>query len=226
MGQKVHPKIFRTGILWSWDSKWFSLPRSFASVLREDLLIKKFLKKELKGAGLARTEIERTPHVTTIIIHSAKPGVIIGRQGVGIEDLKAKIIRTFFASVTMTLNITVVEVDRPALNAQLVAQNMIEELEKRMPYRRVLKQALDRVQKGGAQGVKVNVAGRLNGAEIANSETLSWGKIPLHTLRAHIDFARTVARTSAGAVGVKVWIYKGEEFKEKQQAARVLTPRS
>lgn len=221
MGQKVHPKIFRIGILWLWDSKWFSLPRSFASLLREDVLIKKFLKKELRGAGLARVEIERTPHVTTIIIHSAKPGVIIGRQGAGIEELKSKIIAAFFPSVTMTLNITVVEVDRPMQNAQLVAQSMVEELEKRMPYRRVLKQALDRVQKGGAQGVKAMISGRLNGAEIANSEMLSWGKIPLHTLRAHIDFSRAVAHTTAGTVGVKVWIYKGEEFKEKQRVAHM-----
>lgn len=220
MGQKVNPKIFRTGILWSWDSKWFAPKGTFAVTLREDILIKEFLLKELKKASVATIEVERTPNVITIVIHSAKPGVIIGRQGSGIEELKKKLKQSFFASKKIAVNISIVEVDRPMLNAQLVAQQMVEDLEKRMPYRRILKQTLDRVQKGGALGVKATIGGRLNGAEIANSETLFWGKIPLHTLRAHIDYSRSVARTAAGAIGVKVWIYTGDVFNEKERKTR------
>lgn len=220
MGQKVNPKIFRTGILWSWDSKWFAPKGQFGAVLQEDILVKKFLGKELQKASVARIEIERTPNVITIIVHSAKPGVIIGRAGAGIEELKRKLKQAFFASKKISLNISIVEVDRPMLNAKLVSQQMVEDLEKRMPYRRILKQTLDRVQKGGALGVKATIAGRLNGAEIANSETLAWGKIPLHTLRAHIDYARTVARTAAGAIGVKVWIYTGDVFNEKERKTK------
>ncbi len=220
MGQKVNPKIFRIGILWTWDSKWFVSGSQFGAVLKEDLLIKKFFKKELQKASVARIEIERTPNAITIIIHSAKPGVIIGRQGAGIDELKKKLKQIFFASTKIAVNISIVEVDRPMLNAQLVGQQMIEDLEKRMPYRRILKQTLDRVQKAGALGVKATIGGRLNGAEIANTETLAWGKIPLHTLRANIDFSRGVARTAAGAIGIKVWIYKGEVFNEKEKRSK------
>ena len=220
MGQKVNPRIFRTGILWSWDSKWFAPKGQFALTLREDIMIKKFLNTELHKASVASIEIERTPNAITIIINSAKPGVIIGRQGAGIEELKKKLKQTFFASKKITVHISIVEVDRPMLNAKLVAAQMVEDLEKRMPYRRILKQTLDRVQKGGALGVKATIGGRLNGAEIANSETLAWGKIPLHTLRAHIDYSRKVARTTAGAIGVKVWIYTGDVFNEKERKAK------
>lgn len=220
MGHKVNPRIFRTGILWTWDSKWFSPRSQFGAVLKEDILIKEFLTKEFQKASVAQIEIERTPNVVTVIVHSAKPGVIIGRQGSGIEDVKKKLKAAFFASKKMVLNISVVEVDRPMLNAHLVSQQMVEDLEKRMPYRRILKQTLDRVQKGGALGVKATIGGRLNGAEIANSETLSWGKIPLHTLRAYIEYARGTARTAAGAIGVKVWIYKGDVFNEKERKVK------
>ncbi|MBI4600220.1 30S ribosomal protein S3 [Candidatus Uhrbacteria bacterium] len=217
MGHKVNPKIFRTGVLYGWDSKWFASGKQFRDNLANDICLRKYLEKQLKGASVSKIEIERTTHVITITIHSGKPGVIIGRQGAGIEELKKKIRKEFFGSEKVTVNVNVVEVDRPTLDAQLVAQGMIEELEKRMPYRRVMKQAIDRVSKGGAQGVKVRVSGRLNGAEIANVETLHNGKIPLHTLRAHIDYARGAARTLSGAVGVKVWIYKGMNFGEKEK---------
>jgi len=215
MGQKVHPKIFRIGTLFTWDSKWFARGQEYSDRLREDILIKKFLKKELKSAGVARIEIERTPNALTVQVHSARPGVIIGRQGAGIEELKKKLKKLFFGSKKIAIMISVNEVDQPNVNAQLVAQSMMEELEKRMPYRRVLKQAIDRVQKAGARGVKVMVSGRLNGAEIANSEMLTWGSVPLHTIRAYVDYARGTARTMAGAIGVKVWIYRGEVFEEK-----------
>lgn len=203
--------------LFTWDSKWFAHGPAYAEKLREDLMLKKFLKKELKLAGIARIEIERTPNALTVQLASARPGVIIGRQGAGIEELKKKIKHLFFGSKKIAIMVSVNEVDQPNLNAQLMVQGMIEELEKRMPYRRVLKQAIDRVQKAGARGVKVMVSGRLNGAEIANSEMLTWGSVPLHTIRAHVDYARGAAHTMAGTVGVKVWIYRGEVFEEKNR---------
>ncbi len=217
MGQKVNPRLFRTGILFPWDSKWFARGRAFAENLKIDLLIKKFLEKELKAAGVARIEIERTTNVITVIIHSAKPGVVIGRQGAGVEDLKKKIKQKFFASKKVTIHLNILEVEKPGMNAQLVVYGIIEDLEKRMPYRRIMKQVIDRVQKNGALGVKVMVGGRLNGAEIANQEMLSWGKVPLHTLRANIDYCRGTAHTTQGTIGVKVWIYKGEIFDEKKK---------
>ncbi len=215
MGQKVHPRIFRIGVLFPWSSKWYSKPREFAKTLRQDVEIRKFIAKKLKGAGVARIEIERTPNALTVVIHSAKPGVVIGRQGAGIEELKKTVRTKFFGQQKLVLHMNIIEVDRPQLNAQLVAQQMAEDIEKRLPYRRVLKQAIDRVQKAGALGVKVFVGGRLNGAEIANREMLTWGKVPLHTIRANIDYARVAAHTMAGTVGVKVWIYTGEVFDEK-----------
>ncbi|MDP2629892.1 MAG: 30S ribosomal protein S3 [Candidatus Uhrbacteria bacterium] len=216
MGHKVNPKIFRTGILYGWDSKWFATGKQFRDNLAKDIALKKYLEKQLKGSSVSKVEIERTTHVITITIHSAKPGVIIGRQGAGIEELKMKIRKEFFGSEKVTVNVNVVEVDKPLLDSSLVMQGMIEELEKRMPYRRVMKQVIDRVSKGGAQGVKVRISGRLNGAEIANVETLHNGKIPLHTLRAHIDYSRGAAHTLSGVVGVKVWIYKGMNFGAKE----------
>ncbi len=217
MGQKVNPRIFRTGVLFPWDSKWFATGAAYAATVRTDIAIKKFLTTQLRGAGVARIEIERTTNAITILIHSAKPGVIIGRQGSGIEELKKKLKAQFFGSSKVTMNLNILEVDRPGTNAELVVQSMIEDIQKRMPFRRVMKQTIDRVTKSGAQGVRVKVGGRLNGAEIANQETLSWGKVPLHTLRANIDYSRGVARTAAGTIGVKVWIYKGEEFNKKEQ---------
>lgn len=219
MGQKVNPKIFRTGILFPWPSKWFAHRAQFAATLQADIAIRKYLMKELRAAGIARVEIERTPNAVTIVIHSAKPGFIIGRQGAGAEELKRKLMQKFFhtpAGTTTTFHMNIVEVDRPQLTAQLVAQQMVEEIEKRLPYRRVLRQAIDRVQKAGALGVKVSVGGRLNGAEIAKRESLTWGKVPLHTLRAHIDYARVTAHTMAGTIGIKVWIYTGDVFSEKK----------
>lgn len=212
MGHKVHPKSFRIAVIFGWDSKWFAERGAFRENLKKDIQMKKFIQKELAKAGVSRVEIERTAHVVTLNIHAAKPGVVIGRLGAGIEELKKKMRTKFFGSEKITLHMNVVEVDRPTLDAQLVVQGMIEEIEKRMPYRRVMKQAIDRVSKAGAQGVKVRIGGRLNGAEIAKTEALHSGTIPLHTLRANIDYARGTARTLSGAIGVKVWIYKGLQF--------------
>lgn len=216
MGQKVNPRLFRTGIIFSWDSKWFARGEHYVQWLREDVEIKKFLNKLLVAASVAKIEIERTSSVISILIHTAKPGVVIGRQGAGVEDLKTKVQKKFFGSKKITIKLNIIEVDSPGLNSQLVLKTMIDDIEKRMPYRRVLRQTIDRVQKGGATGVKVLIGGRLNGAEIANREKLVWGKVPLHTLRAHIDYARGTAHTMAGTIGIKVWIYKGEVFNEKK----------
>lgn len=219
MGQKVNPKAFRTGILFPWSSKWYSPAKDFAKTLQADVTIRKFLARELKNASVASIEIERTMNAITIIIHSLKPGVIIGRQGAGIEDLKKRLKTKFFGEKKTAIHVNIFEIDKPQLNASIVMQQMIEEIEKRMPYRRVLKTAIDRVQKAGALGVKVAVGGRLNGAEIANRESLTWGKVPLHTLRANIEYCRGTAHTMAGTIGVKVWIYKGDVFEAPGKAS-------
>lgn len=217
MGHKVNPKGFRIGVLFSWDSKWFARHHNYADNLRIDLTVKKFLEKELKAAGITQVEIERTTNAITIVIHAAKPGVVIGRQGAGAEELKKKIRTKFFGSKKINLNLNIVEVENASMNASLVVQGIAADIEKRMPFRRVMKQAIDRVQKAGAQGVKVSVSGRLNGAEIASIETRSWGTIPLHTLRANIDYSRGTARTIYGAIGVKVWVYRGDVFVPSQK---------
>ncbi|MBI5071742.1 30S ribosomal protein S3 [Candidatus Falkowbacteria bacterium] len=213
MGQKVHPKIFRTGEsqIYTWNSKWFS-KKDYVARLRQDIDIREFLKKILKEAAVAKVEIERTANAVTVVIHSAKPGLIIGHAGTGIEDLRKKIKEKFLDKKTV-LNVNVQEVQNPSMAAEVVLQAMISDIEKRIPFRRVLKQTVSRVERAGAKGVKVVASGRLDGAEIAREETLSWGKIPLHTLRADIDYAGGAAFTIYGAVGLKVWIYKGEVFK-------------
>lgn len=210
MGQKVNPKVFRIGINKTWNSRWFS-NKDYSGLLRQDVTIRKFISQKLKDASVERIEIERPAGNLNIIIHSAKPGLIIGRAGAGIEDLKKEIQKKFLDKKTV-VNLNIQEVSQPDLSANIVLQNMITDIEKRMPLRRVMKQALARVERAGALGAKVIVAGRLNGAEIARTEKLGWGKIPLHTLRADIDYARGFARTIFGTIGVKVWIYRGEIF--------------
>jgi len=222
MGQKVHPRIFRTGVIYGWDSKWFSR-RDFPNLLREDQKIKKFLREKLKEALLDRIEIERTSRAITVTLHTAKPGFIIGRGGTGIEDLKKslKAILVKKPNDKLNLNLNVLEVPNPSLCSQLVLQGMIADIEKRMPFRRVLKQNLDRVQKAGAKGVKFAIGGRLNGAEIARREKLAWGSIPLQNLRADIDYASGFARTLYGTIGIKVWIYRGEIFDKQNEKTAV-----
>lgn len=217
MGHKVNPKIFRIGTVNTWESKWFAMRREYAKLLREDVKIKAFLAEKLKESAVDRIEIERTPHAVTVTVHSAKPGFIIGRAGTGVEDLK-KQLRTFVAKgkEKMNLNLNVVEVTKPSLSANIVLQGMIADIERRLPFRRVLKQNIDRVQKGGGKGVKLIISGRLNGAEIARREMLSWGSIPLHNLRADIDYASGFAKTLFGTIGIKVYIYRGEVFNKKE----------
>ncbi|HEU0051145.1 MAG TPA: 30S ribosomal protein S3 [Patescibacteria group bacterium] len=220
MGHKVHPTVFRLGTTTTWPARWFARPQAYRQNLRQDLRIREFLYKELKDAALNRVEIERSRGALSITIRSAKPGLVIGRSGTGIEDLKKKLLKTFFPSRSKNIqfSLSVQEVSRPSLEANIVCQGVIAELERRMPFRRVLKMTLERVKKAGALGVKIAVSGRLNGAEIARREWLGWGKIPLTNLRADIDYAQGFAQTIAGSVGVKVWIYRGDVFEKDRLA--------
>lgn len=219
MGQKVHPKAFRIGTVQSWGSRWFAKRQQVPALLKEDVQMRVYLTNLLKDAAVDRIEIERTANAITVVIHTAKPGLIIGRSGAGAEDLKKKLRDRFYRGRRVTLNLNIVELSRPGLSASIVMQGMIGELERRLPFRRVLKGTAERVEKAGAKGVKLEVAGRLNGAEIARTETLSRGSVPLQNLRADIDYAQSFARTVAGTIGVKVWIYRGEVFEKKAPVA-------
>ena len=209
MGQKVNPKIFRIGINVYWNSRWYA-KSDYASKLRQDIEIRKYLQSELRDAAVEKVEIERSSNKVTIIISSAKPGIVIGRGGKGIEELKDKIQRKFFSKKD-NVSLSVNEVKDTSLSAELVKQTIISDIERRIPFRRAMKQAVGKVERAGAKGVKVIVAGRLNGAEIARSEKAVYGSVPLHTIKACIDYSRGTARTTYGAVGVKVWIYKDPE---------------
>lgn len=220
MGHKVHPKVFRLGTTTSWPSRWFARDKEYRRRLREDLALREFIANQLKTAAVNHIDIERSRGALNVTIHSAKPGLVIGRSGAGIEDLKKKLLKKFFPgrSKDVQLHLSVQEVGRPSLEANLVCQAIVEDLERRVRFRRALKQAIQRVRKAGALGVKIAVSGRLNGAEIARREWLSWGKIPLTNLRADIDYAQGMARTTAGAIGVKVWIYRGDVFEQDRMS--------
>ncbi len=222
MGHKVNPIIFRIGPLNTWTSRWFAPKNDFRKKLREDVTIRKFLKTRLRQSGVDKILIERTRDNLTITIHAAKPGMIIGRGGTGIDELRKVLLKDVISPLKKelyekgvadeVLAINVVEVPKPNLSAAIVLEQIIAETERRIPFRKSMKQAIDRVMKAGALGVRVTMGGRLNGAEIARTETLSVGKIPLHTLRADIDYSRGTARTIYGSIGIKVWVYRGEIF--------------
>ncbi len=214
MGKKVNPRIFRMGQSERWRSRWFA-NRDFASFLQEDVTIRRFLNLELREAGIDRVEIERSRGEITINISAAKPGFIIGRAGSGIEELKKKLQHKFLGK-NMKLNVNITEVSVPSLSPGVIVEAIRADIEKRIPFRRVMKQNIDKVMKAGAKGVKIMVGGRLNGAEISRSEKLVEGKIPLQTIRADIDYSRGVAHTVYGVIGIKVWIYKGEYFDKKK----------
>jgi small subunit ribosomal protein S3 len=212
MGKKVNPKGYRLGTIFTWDSKWFARKNDYKRVLSLDIKIKDFLRKELKNSSISKIGIEKTANSLVVNIYTAKPGVLIGKGGAGIEELKKKIKHNFFASEKVNLEVNILEVSKPALNSELVLQSIAAEIEKRVPFRKVMKQAIGKVERAGGRGVKVAVSGRLNGAEIARREVLSSGKIPLQTLRANIDYSQGVASTIYGVIGIKVWIYKGDVF--------------
>lgn len=225
MGHKIHPKVFRLNTIYSWNSKWFASREKYVAYLAEDVKLRSYLKKELKDASVDNIMIDRNPDTVNVTIYSAKPGFIIGRAGAGIEELKKKIMKKFYRGKRVNFNINIQEVSRPALSSRIVGQQIAQEIERRLPFRRSMKMAAERVMKSGAKGVKITVGGRLNGADIARSETVSQGSIPLHNLRADIDFAQVPARTIWGAIGVKVWIYRGEVFEtEVEEKPRIEKP--
>ena len=217
MGNKVHPTSIRLGITTNWQSRWFGRKKTYRDQLRKDVEMRSFIVTKWKTAAIASVEIERSANAMRLIIHTARPGVLIGRGGTGIEDLSRAIKKRFFAGKKVDLKVDVQEVKSPETNAMLVGQQVAEQLEKRIAFRRVLKGMLDQVEANKiVQGVKIEICGRLGGAEMSRREWLFRGKIPLHTLRADIDFACTEAHTTYGVIGVKVWIYKGEKFIEKE----------
>ena len=216
MGQKVNPHGLRVGVIKGWDSKWYAKDEEFGDLLVEDYKIREFLKKKLYDAGVARLEIERDNAKIRINVYCARPGMIIGRNGEGIEALRAEVEK--LASKPVMLN--AVAIKEPDLNAQLVAENIAQQLEKRVSFRRALKQAIGRTMKLGAKGIKTCVSGRLGGAEIARTEHYHEGTIPLQTLRADIDYGFAEAHTTYGVIGVKVWIYKGEVLADSGNTQR------
>lgn len=213
MGQKVHPHGIRLGIVKTWDAKWYA-DKDFATNLHEDIKIRKAIKtdKQLSTAGVSRIEIERSEKRLKLTIHTAKPGMVIGRGGAGIEDIKNKLKKLTDKKV----DINIMEIRQPDMDALLVAENIASQLERRIAFRRAMKQSVGRTMRLGAKGIKIACSGRLGGAEIARSESYREGSIPLHTLRADIDYGFAEANTTYGRIGIKVWIFKGEILPEKK----------
>jgi small subunit ribosomal protein S3 len=213
MAKKVNPKVMRLGVIHTWPSTWFADGKNYIKNVQQDVGIRKYLIKEMREAGIDKVEISRSLSKIIIDIHTGRPGLLIGRGGGGVEDLKKKLHRRFLKNFRPgEINLNIKEVAKPHLSAQILVQSIILDLEKRVPFRKVMKQTIARAERAGALGVKVMISGRLNGAEIARSEKLVSGKVPLQTLRADVNYARGVASTTYGAIGVKVWIYKGEIF--------------
>lgn len=223
MGKKVNPKIFRMGITKTWPSIWFETGDAYIKNIKQDIGIRKYMIREFKEAGIDKVEIVRSINKIDITITTAKPGLIIGRGGNGAEELKIKLHKQFLKNFRMgEININIKEYGRPNLSAQIMVQSMILDIEKRLPFRKVMKQTLAKIERAGALGAKIVIGGRLNGAEIARTEKLVWGKVPLQTLRADIDYARGAAHTTYGAIGIKVWVYKGEVFEKESRKGEVI----
>ncbi len=210
MGQKVHPTSFRLGIIRDWNSRWYAPKEKFASNLHEDAKIRRLIEKEITTGMISNVSIERTSKRTRILIYAGRPGMIIGRGGIVIEKLKEKIQNII--GDTNKLIVDIKEIKNLALNAKCVADNIAFQLVKRMPFRRAMKKAVQSVKDAGGEGVKIRCAGRLGGAEIARAESQKFGKVPLQTIRADIDYGFTEAHTTYGLIGIKVWIYKGIKF--------------
>ncbi len=211
MGHKVHPRIHRIPYIFPWDSRWFAKKDQLASFVEQEVKIREFLMKKLKDAGVDSISIERTPKELSITILAAKPGAVIGRAGQGLEEIRKEIEKKVLQFKTkVKLNIQAVQ--QPALSAAIVAQNAVNDIERRIPFRRIMKQTIEKVMAAGAKGIKIGMAGRLNGVEIARREKLSAGKMSLITVRSNVDYALAEAHTVYGKIGVKVWIYHGEAF--------------
>jgi len=213
MGQKVHPTGIRLGIVKDWTSKWYANSRDFADYLNTDLGIRNFLKKRLASANVSRIQIERPAKNAVITIHTARPGIVIGKKGEDIEALRKEV----SGMLGIPVHINIAEIRKPELDAQLVAESVAQQLERRIMFRRAMKRAVSNAMRLGGQGIRINVAGRLNGAEIARSEWYREGRVPLHTLRADIDYGFAEAKTTYGVIGVKVWVFKGEILDTTEQ---------
>ncbi len=206
MGQKVHPIGIRLGIIKDWSSKWYASGRNYADYLNVDLKVREFIKRELKQASVGKVRIERPARNARIIIHTARPGIVIGKKGEDIDKLRTKITKM----MGIPVHISVEEIRKPEIDAHLVAMNIAQQLERRIMFRRAMKRAVGNAMRLGAQGIRINVSGRLNGAEIARQEWYREGRVPLHTLRADIDYGFAESNTTYGTIGIKVWIFKGE----------------
>lgn len=215
MGQKIHPTGFRLSVNRNWTSKWFASSKNYSALLLEDIKVRNFLKQKLAHAALSKIVIERPAKSARITLYSAKPGVVIGKKGEDIEALRRQL--SSMMSVPVTLNIE--EVRKPELDAQIIADSIANQLEKRIMYRRAMKRAMQSAMRFGAQGIKIMCSGRLNGAEIARSEWYREGRVPLHTLRADIDYGFAEAKTTYGVIGIKVWVYKGEQLGRGEKPA-------
>ena len=217
MGQKVHPKGFRLGVTEGWDSRWFAR-REYADLLHEDIRIRNFLKRRLYHAGVSKIEIERAANKAKINIHTARPGIVIGKKGAEIEKLKQELGRLTPKETFINIH----EVRRPDLDAQLVAENIALQLERRVAFRRAMKEAVARAMRMGAQGIRVQSAGRLGGSEIARTEWYREGRVPLHTLRADLNYGLAESKTTYGVIGVKVWVFRGEVLSKQEEERAAL----
>jgi small subunit ribosomal protein S3 len=217
MGQKTHPRVFRLGVIETWDSKWFAR-HDYPKLLHEDFKVKKFLKSRLYHAGISRIEIERAANKAKINIYTARPGIVIGKKGAEIEKLKEEITKLTNRDTYINIH----EVSRPDLDAQLVAENVALQLERRVAFRRAMKESVSRAMRMGAQGVRIQCAGRLGGSEIARTEWYREGRVPLHTLRADINYGFAEAHTTYGIIGVKAWIFRGEVLTEEEEQQKAM----
>ena len=215
MGQKVHPRGFRLGVIEGWDSKWYA-GREYATLLHEDIRIRQFIKRRLYHAGISKIEIERAANKAKVNLHTARPGIVIGKKGAEIEKLKQELSRLTAKESFINIH----EVRRPDLDAQLVGENVALQLERRVAFRRAMKEAVARAMRMGAQGIRIQSAGRLGGSEIARTEWYREGRVPLHTLRADVNYGFAEARTTYGIIGVKVWIFRGEVLTKQEEEQR------
>jgi small subunit ribosomal protein S3 len=213
MGQKIHPTGFRLGIVTDWNSKWYADTKDYANYLHADLQVREYLKKKLQHASVSKIEISRPAKNARIVIHTARPGIVIGKKGEDIERLRLDVSKMMGVPV----HINIEEIRKPELDATLVAESVAQQLVKRIMFRRAMKRAVSNSMRLGAEGIRINVGGRLNGAEIARSEWYREGRVPLHTLRANIDYGTAEALTTYGIIGIKVWIFKGEVFDSKSE---------
>jgi small subunit ribosomal protein S3 len=220
MGQKIHPIGFRLAVTRNWTSKWYANSKHFASTLKEDIKIREYLAKKLAHASVGKVSIERPAKNARITIHSARPGVVIGKKGEDIETLRSDLRRMMGGDVGLNIE----EIRKPEIDAQLISDSIAQQLEKRIMFRRAMKRAMQNAMRLGAQGIKIMTAGRLNGAEIARSEWYREGRVPLHTLRADIEYGFAEARTTYGVIGIKVWVFKGERLAHNAEPVQAPAP--